>query len=206
MVPIGVLILGAVVTAAGGYWAWHYQYRVVRLLNGEPQFGRPDGAVGADSADGADGENQPMSGTVATAACGSADLAGRVATDAPGRTSHSVLGWTHFRVVSVVAIEGAAIVACRSTDPGPTPPLPARRRRLRRAPSSSPGQWPRLLANDETLALLIGDGAAAEQAQVLLERWRQAGTVLWLRPTSAAGGIEFCDGRRFALRVALLAA
>jgi hypothetical protein len=63
-----------------------------------------------------------------------------------------------------------------------------------------------MLAADQTLVLLIGDGNAAERAQELLDRWRRAATVLWLRPTAVTGGIEFFDGRRSALRAILLAA
>jgi hypothetical protein len=126
-----------------------------------------------------------------------------------------VLGWGQFRVVSVLAHDGMAIVACRGADgaarPGAVPGPGAGvgglgglgGRRLDR--TSKPSSWPLLLATDTTVVVLIGHGDPATQALKLLDRWRRTDAVLGRRETPVAGGVEFFDGHHFALRALLLA-
>jgi hypothetical protein len=115
------------------------------------------------------------------------------------RGPRSALSLGRFSVVSVVALEGTAIVACR--------PRPAATRHwfgrrlwlLRRARSRSP----RLVVSDQMLVLRVADPAEAERAWALLEQWRRSGTVLWLRPTALPSTVKLSDDGRSTLQAVL---
>jgi hypothetical protein len=105
----------------------------------------------------------------------------------PAPTRSSVLAWDGFWVISVLAVDGAAIVACR------------RQMDRRRG-------WDNLRPADETIVLRIGDDERAGRALSLLERWRAERTRLTLRPASVEGAIELFDGCASALRAPVVAA
>ncbi len=120
------------------------------------------------------------------------------------RSVPSPLNLGRFSVVSVVALECTAIVACRSC-PREKPPWlkwlasvsPVRRHRA--------SQCPQLMTTDQTLVLRVGDDAEAERAWALLEQWRRAGTILGLRPTAVPSTVKLSDDGQSTLQAVLSA-
>jgi hypothetical protein len=103
-----------------------------------------------------------------------------------------------FRVVSVVPLDQTAIVACRPCDRQPRRWL-VRARFGRR--SQTLGPW--LVRTDQTVVLGVADAAEAERAWALLDEWRRAGTVLWLRPTGLPSTVKLSDDRTSTLQAEL---
>jgi hypothetical protein len=95
-----------------------------------------------------------------------------------------VLGWDAFALLSWLVLDGTVLLACRRQADGP-------------------GQT--VAPEQATLVLLIGDDDRSRLAVAVLEAWRRAEATLRLRPTAVAGAIEVFDGRRRAIRAALLA-
>jgi hypothetical protein len=188
-VPIGVLLLVALCAALGGWWAWSFQRKAFILLYPDPDPMLESSPVSTTA---------PATDGLVVARQGAAEGGDRVVIEQLDRRPASVLGWIQFSVVSVVVMDGVAIVACRSRESDDA--------QTRRRPwSRSQAQWPLLLTTDQTLVLLMGEDTQAQRARALLERWRRAAAILWLRPTAVAGGIEFYDGNGSALRAMLLA-
>lgn len=199
--PVVVLLLAVLTMGACGGWAWVYQRRFSRLLH-RPSPARPAGREATPA---------PI-GTPLPATAGTTESAGRsgvLTTEQLDRRSRSVLGWGRLGVVSVLAMDGTAIVACRSLDSdtaGREQPRPRLRPRLWFRPRfRSKSRWPHLLDTDRTMVLLIGEGAKADQACSLLERWERSGTVLSLLPTAVPGAVRVSDGRRSILWTGLMA-
>jgi hypothetical protein len=199
LVPVVVLLLAVLTLGACGGWAWVYQRRFSRLLH-RASPARPAGREPTPA---------PI-GTPLPASAGTTESAARngvLATEQLDRRSRSVLGWGRLGVVSVLAMDGTAIVACRSLDAdtaGRERPCP-RPRLWFRPRFRSKSRWPHLLDSDRTMVLLIGEGAKAEQACSLLERWERSGTVLSLLPTAVPGAVRVSDGRRSILWTGLMA-
>jgi hypothetical protein len=128
----------------------------------------------------------------------------------PDQGALSAVSLSKFRVVSVVALGQTAIVACRPCDrPGRSwrAQLPrllhlpwGRRRRSSRALSPHG-----LRTTDHTLVLRVGGDAEAAGAWALLDQWREAGTVLWLRPTSQPSTVKLSDDGQSTLQAMLSA-
>jgi hypothetical protein len=128
-----------------------------------------------------------------------------VATERLDRRSRSILGWGRLSVVSVLALDGTAIVACRSLDADTAPRPRKRPRPWLPARARAESRRPHLLETDRTMVLLIGEGSKADQACSLLERWERSGAVLSLLPTSVPGAVRVSDGRRSILWTGLMA-
>jgi hypothetical protein len=197
-VPFGLALLVAVFAVLGGWWAFRFHQQVLALVRpaGEPATGvhsSPD-------------DDAVIPGWPRGPGGGAGEARSRPTTGEREQESTSVLGWGQFRVVSVLAHDGMAIVACRGADGAARPGAGVGGlggRRLDR--TSKPSSWPLLLATDTTMVVLIGHGDPATQALKLLDRWRRTDAVLGRRETPVAGGVEFFDGHHFALRALLLA-
>ena len=177
MVEIGMTL------GLGGYWLFTNRARVHALLRRVTRSGRRS--------------------TSRTAVPGAPDRA-------PDRSAYSALSLSKFRVVSVVALEQTAILACRPCDrPGRS--WRARVPRMLRLPwgwrrRSSRAQSPHgLRTTDHTLVLRVGGDAEAAGAWALLDQWREAGTVLWLRPTSQPSTVKLSDDGQSTLQAMLSA-
>jgi hypothetical protein len=194
-VPVVVLLLAVVAMGLCGSWAWVYQRRLSRLIHGAPSARPAREAAGARG--GAPVPAPPASLTESTG------RSGVVATEQLDRRSRSILGWGRLSVVSVLAMDGTAIVACRSLDADTN----GRQRPRAWFPSRfrSTCRWPHLVDTDRTMVLLIGEGAKADQACSLLERWERSGAVLSLLPTAVPGAVRVSDGRRSILWTGLMA-
>jgi hypothetical protein len=191
MVPLGLVLLVAVSTAVAVRWAWGYQRRILDLFQ---QVAARAGEEPQPAASVAEAGASPSPAEVASvSSIPAAEGPDPVVTGERQRGRRSLLGWAQFRVLSVVALDGTAIVAFRTAEAG-------------RSDRATIGRWPLLLTTDQTLVLLIGDGAPATQAEALLERWRRSGAVLGVRATPLADAIELFDSRDSALRAVLLAA
>jgi hypothetical protein len=179
-----------------GSWAWTYQRRLSRLIH-RSSSARPAREATATPAD------IPVPTSSSASITEPTGRSGAVATEQLDRKFRSVLGWRRLSVVSVLAMDGTAIVACRSLDADTNgrqrsrPWFSARVRGERR--------WPHLLDTDRTMVLLIGEGTKAEQACSLLERWERSGAVLSLVPTAIPGAVRVSDGRRSILWTGLMA-
>ncbi len=100
-----------------------------------------------------------------------------------------VLQWLGFSIVAVVVLEEVVLLACR-----------------RHPAHTLAGGRTRLAPDDRTVVLRVGHDERAGRAVDLLERWRDEGTWLRVRPTEVAGAIELTDGGSSALRAPLVAA
>ena len=120
-------------------------------------------------------------------------------------SDRSPLNLGRFSVVSVVAWDRTAIVACRARQrdkPRWLWRLPLARAWQHRRSRS---RWPQLQTTDQTLVLRVGDDAEAERAWALLEQWRRAGTILCLRPTAVPSTVKLSDDGRSTLQAVLSA-
>jgi hypothetical protein len=97
----------------------------------------------------------------------------------------SVLGWQSFTVLSVLFLEGTALVACR---------------RLGRSHSSPAVGF---ADSDQTLVLMLGDDQRAAAALGIFEDWRKRRSPLRLRPIGVPGAIEILDSGRTRIRARL---
>ena len=214
------LLLGIVVGFCG-YWVWGYQRRTVGVLQSVAK--PPTSVVGGAGTGGeaaptpaveecespdptpliSDAEPEVVEGELMTAPGTAVSADAEVAGEQLDRNSQLVLRWGQFLVISVVALDGVAIVACRACHRKSHRPS---RRRLPSVLARNPSVGPRLLTTDQTLVLLIGDGEQARTAEALLDQWRQDSTVLWLRPTATPGKISVHDDRQSSLRAVVLAA
>lgn len=131
---------------------------------------------------------------------------------APDRSAFSALSLSKFRVVSVVPLGQTAIVACRPCDrPGRSWRARVRLPRWLRLPGGRRGRSSRarsphgLRTTDHTLVLRVGGDAEAAVAWAMLDQWREAGTVLWLRPTSQPSTVKLSDDGQSTLQAMLSA-
>jgi hypothetical protein len=155
-VPVIAVFLGTFVAAA---WAWQLQRTAVHVFHRMPAE------------------------QLAPCGAGASVLADIADTPTPERSS--VLGWRSFSLVSVLIVDGSALLNCRCLDQG-------RPRAVR-------------VEEDRTMVLLIGEDHRADQAMAMLDSWRSRGTHLALRPTDVSGAIEVHDQGHAALRAHLLA-
>ena len=154
--PVIAVFLGSFVVAA---WAWQYERAVVHVFHRVP--------------------------AEQLAPCGAGPSVLADVTDAPAPERSSVLGWRSFSLVSVLVVDGSALLNCRRLDEG-----------RRRAGG---------VEEDQSMVLLIGDDHRADQAMAILDSWRARGTELALRPIEVSGAIEVHDQGHASLRAHLLA-
>jgi len=140
-------------------WAWQYERTAVRVFHRMP--------------------------AEQLAPCGAGPSVLADVADAPAPQRSSVLGWRSFSLVSVIVVDGRALLNCRRLDEG--------RPRAGRAD------------DDQSMVLLIGEDHRADQAMAILDSWRARGTELALRPIDVSGAIEVHDQGHAALRAHLLA-
>jgi hypothetical protein len=100
----------------------------------------------------------------------------------------SVLGWDGFVVLSILFLDGTALLACRRLDAS---------RRARPVGFE---------ACDRTMVLRLGDDYRAAAALAVFEDWRRRRTPLRLRPIEVAGAIEILDAGRTRIRAPLTGA
>jgi hypothetical protein len=97
----------------------------------------------------------------------------------------SVLGWESFVVLSVLFLDGTALVACRRVGSA-----------RRRAPAG-------FQEADQTMLLRLGVDHRAAAALAVFDDWRRRKTPLRLRPVGVPGAIEILDGAATRIRAPL---
>ena len=94
----------------------------------------------------------------------------------------SVLGWESFTVLSVLFLDGTALLACRRVASG-----------RRRAATG-------FQESDQTMLLRLGDDHRAAAALAVFDDWRRRKTHLRLRPVGVPGAIEILDAAETRIR------
>ncbi|MDQ6613677.1 MAG: hypothetical protein M3083_02670 [Actinomycetota bacterium] len=189
---IALLLFIPVLGFGCAWWAWGYHQRALRVLRVRSSLVQP--RANPVPADPRREARVPQEPETATARAAVQQLERAVA--APASEPCSVLGWEAFSLFSTLVLDGTVLLGCRRQPDE----FFAGGRTRRRANLSRP-----TAEESGTLVLLIGEDELAVRAVEILEQWRTASVTLRLRPTAVAGAIEVFDGRRSAIRAALLA-